>query len=358
MYYVSFTANQKPAGCMCVKEDMMFAELATKFCDNYGLKEDNKPTFYFNSQEIKSESTRTLKEHGIIQMSVIQVKTPKDFNIPAYNANTGNNAGNMGNFQMNNNQFMGSYGNPGNYGYYQPMNPAFYQGMNPMYYQFQNPINPNQVNPNQFNPNQFNPNQFNPNQVNPNQVNPNQVNTNPTNPNSGNGEFLNITFYYKGSPIQIQSTSNARFCDLYTNKFSVKAGCPQKPPSFYLNNVRIDSTETKTLKELNIFNNATIQAADDGKSSSSNSNSNDNSGFLNLFFICQGKTVNVQATSNDRMCDVSKRFCNKGGYMDKDPAFLINSKRIESSETKTLKELSINNNVRIDVVFTSEVIGA
>ena len=212
MYYVSFLANEKPAGCMCVKEDMMFAELATKFCENYGLKEDNKPTFYFNSQEIKSESTRTLKEHGIVQMSVIQVKTPNDFNIPAYNANTGNNAGNMGNFQMNNSQFMGNYVNPGYYGYYQKMNPAFYPGMNPMYYQ-------NMI-----------MNQF------------------PTNPNAGNGEFLNITFYYKGAPIQIQSTSNVRFCDLYTNKFIVKAGSPQKPPSFYLNNNRIDSTETKTLK--------------------------------------------------------------------------------------------------------------
>ena len=357
MYYVSFTANQKPAGCMCVKEDMMFAELATKFCDNYGLKEDNKPTFYFNSQQIKFESTRTLKELGIIQMSVIQVKTPKDFNIPVYNANTGNNAGNMGNFQMNNNQFMGSYGNPGNYGYYQPMNPVFYQGMNPMCYpnmimnQFQNPTNPNQVNPNQVNPNQFNPNQVNQNQVNQNQVNPN-----PTNPNSGNGEFLNITFYYKGAQIQIQSTSNVRFCDLYTNKFSVKAGIPQKPPSFYLNNVRIDSTETKTLKELNIGNNATIQAADDGKSS--NSNINDNSGFLNIIFNCQGKTVMVQATSNTRMCDVAKSFCNKGGYVDQDPTFIVNSKKIESTETKTLKELNINNQAKIEVVFTAQVIGA
>ena len=45
-------------------------------------------------------------------MYFIQVKTPNDFNIPAYNANTGNNAGNMGNFQMNNNQFMGNYVNP------------------------------------------------------------------------------------------------------------------------------------------------------------------------------------------------------------------------------------------------------
>ena len=79
-------------------------------------------------------------------------------------------------------------------------------------------------------------------------TNPNQVNPIPTNSNAGNGEFLNIIFYYKGAPIQIQSTSNVRFFDLYTNKFIVKAGSPQKPPSFYLNNNRIDSTETKTLK--------------------------------------------------------------------------------------------------------------
>ena len=58
------------------------------------------------------------------------------------------------------------------------------------------------------------------------------------------------------------------------------------------------------------------------------------------------------------MCDLAKSFCNKGGYVNKDPTFIINSKRIESTETKTLKELNINNQVRIDVVFTSEVIGA
>ena len=58
------------------------------------------------------------------------------------------------------------------------------------------------------------------------------------------------------------------------------------------------------------------------------------------------------------MCDVAKSFCNKGGYENKDPALLINSKRIESTKTKTLRELNINNQARIDVVFTSEVIGA
>ena len=343
MYYVSFLANEKPAGYMCVKEDMSFAELSTNFCKNFGLKEDNIPTFSFNSQQIKFDSNKTLKELGITNMAVITAKTPKEFTIPQNNVNAGNNAG------MNNNQFMGNFGmNPAFYqnmngyyqnmnGYYQNMNPGFYQNMNPGFYQninqFQNPTNPIPTNPIPTNPNPTNPN--------------------PTNPNAGNGEFLNITFYYKGAPIQIQSTSNVRFCDLYTNKFIVKAGSPQKPPSFYLNNNRIDSTETKTLGELNISNNAIIQAADDGKS-----NSNDNSGFLNIIFNCQGKTISVQATSNTRMCDLAKSFCNKGGYVNKDPTFIINSKRIESTETKTLKELNIINQAKIEVIFSSEVIGA
>ena len=116
---------------------------------------------------------------------------------------------------------------------------------------------------------------------------------------------------------------------MYTNKFIIKAGSPQEPPSFYLNGlIRIDSTETKTLRELNIGNNV---ASDDGKS---RSNSNDNSGILNIIFNCQGKIVEVLATANTKMCDLAKRFCIKGGYEGRDPIFIINSKKIKSTEIK------------------------
>jgi len=104
--------------------------------------------------------------------------------------------------------------------------------------------------------------------------------------NNNKGEFLNITFYFKGEPIQIQSTSNVRFCILYIIIFTVKAGNPKTLPSFYLNKVRIDSTKIKTLKELNIFNKATVQVADDSKD-------NNSSEFLNIIFNCQGKSVIV-----------------------------------------------------------------
>ena len=413
MYGVSFLANGSPAGSMWVNESMTFAQLATSFCTNFGLKEDNKPTFSFNSKDIQFESTQTLKELGISPMSVILVKTPKIFNMPAMNANNFNNAGNNGNFQMNNNQmYMGNFAM--NQGYYGNMNPGYFGNMNNQYMNYQN-MNMNMG-----------------------------QNVNNQNANNASGDFLNITFHYKGSPIQIQSTSNVRFCDLYTNKFSVKAGSPSTPPSFYLNNVRIDATETRTLRELNIFNQAIIQAVDDGKkapvSSSSNASSgsgdflnitfyykgspiqiqstsnvrfcdlyknkfivkagnpqtpptfyinnvninstetrtlrelnicnqaiiqvsdngtgNNSSGFLNIIFNCQGKTFTIQSTQDTKMCDLSVSFCNKSGFVGQIPTFIVNSRKIDSTEKKTLRELGIVNQSKIEVVFTSEVIGA
>ena len=430
-YYVSFLANGYPSGSMCACENMTFAQLATSFCNNMGLKEDNKPTFSFNSKDIASESTQTLKELGINPMCVIQVKTPKPFNMPAMNANF-NNAGNNGNFQMNNNQmYMGNFGM--NQGYYGNMNQGYYNNMNQGYYNNMN---------NQF----MNFQNMNMGQNTNNQnMNMNMgQNVNSQNVNNAGGDFLNITFYYKGSPIQIQSTSNVRFCDLYTNKFIVKAGNPQTPPSFYINNVKIDSTETKTLRELNICNQATIQAVDDGKKSPAPSSSNASSGsgdflnitfyykgspiqiqstsnvrfcdlytnkfivkagnpqtppsfyinnvkidstetktlrelnicnqatiqavdegkgnisggFLNIIFNCQGKTFTIQSTQDTKMCDLSVKFCNKAGFVGQTPTFIVNSRKIDSTEKKTLRELGIVNQSKIEVVFTSEVIGA
>ena len=141
-----------------------------------------------------------------------------------------------------------------------------------------------------------------------NSQNMNMWGQNPKNQNMNNtsSEFLDIIFYYKGAPIHVQSTSDVRFCDLYKNKFTVKAGNPPTPPSFYFKKARIDSTDTRTLKELNIDYQATIQAADDGKT-------NDNE-FLNIIFNCQGKIINLQATKDTKICDLSKKFCTKAGY--------------------------------------------
>ena len=344
LYSVSFTLNGNPAGGMYVTEDMLFAELTYSFCQNFGIKEDNKATFVFNSGEIKSDSTKRLKELGIIQMSVINVTTEKPINITVNNAFPANNAGNMGNFQMNNNQFMQNnfqnvYMNPGymNNGYNGFVNPGY---MN------------NQYMYNAYMNNGYNNMPQNVNNQNVNNQNINNQNINNQNTNNNNGNFLDIVFNYKGQPIHVQSTSDAKFCELY-QRLSNKIGNPQTPPSFSYNNQTIGANDTRKLSELSIVNQATILVLDSGSQAPSA-----NGDFLNILFNCQGRTISLQASQDTKIGDLAKRFAAKFGQPDLVPTFFMNSMSIDITKDKTLKDLNIKNQTKIDVVFTSQVIGA
>ena len=347
LYSVSFTLNGNPASSMWVNEDMLFAELAFKFCEYFGIKGDNKTTFIFNSGEIKSESTKKLKELGIVQMSVINVTTEKPVSMPVNNAFPANNAGNMGNFQMNNNQFMQNNFqnmniNPGYNGYNGFVNPG-YMNNQYMYNAFMN---------NGYNNMAQNVNNQNANNQNVNYQNVNNQNINNQNTNNSNGNFLDIVFNYKGQPIHVQSTSDAKFCELY-QKLSNKIGNPQTPPSFSYNNQTIQSTDTRKLTELSIVNQATIQVLESGSQPPSG-----NGDFLNIIFTCQGRSINFQATKDTKIHDLAKRFAAKFGQPEQVPTFFMNSMSIDINQDKTLEDLKIKNQAKIDVVFTAQVIGA
>ena len=303
LYSVSFISNGNFLSNMCVSEDMLFKELASKFCEYYGLKEDNKPTFFFNSVEIKADSTKKLKELGIFNMASIHVKTEKPFNIIV-------NIGNMGNFQMNNFGFLNMFNRFMNYG----------------------SMNMENGNMNM------------------------EQNIKNQNTNNSSEEFLDIIFHFNGGVIYAQSTKNTKFCDLY-KEFRIKANNPLLTPTFYFNNIKIESTETKTLTELNIGDKAIIKAVNEC-SINSVPNIIPDIVFWNILFICQGKYINIQATENCKMCDLIKRFKNKAGVTDREVMFILNSSRVDSTDTRTLKELHLVNLQKIEVIFPSEVIGA
>ena len=69
---VMFKLNGQFVGNMVVKEDMMFCELTYNFCQKHNLE---KPTFYYQSNPIKIDSCRTLREIEIKNMSLIEVET-------------------------------------------------------------------------------------------------------------------------------------------------------------------------------------------------------------------------------------------------------------------------------------------
>ena len=79
---------------------------------------------------------------------------------------------------------------------------------------------------------------------------------------------------------------------------------------------------------------------------------------LNICFSASGRIVNVQATRNMTFSELSKKFCVKADEKEKVPSFLLNSSMIDANDKRTLAELRIQNNQRIEVVFTSDVVGA
>jgi hypothetical protein len=171
------------------------------------------------------------------------------------------------------------------------------------------------------------------------------------NQNMNNFGFMNmiqIVFNYSGNKTTLQANINTPFSEL-SRRFCSLAGITNKYPSYFLGSRQILSNDNQTLSELHIQNNSEISVL---------LSSDENEEYLNIRFNCQGKIIDVAATKNTKFCDLNERFLIKAGFSDKDPAFIINSRKIESTDHRTLAELNINSRTKIEVVFTSQVIGA
>ena len=77
----------------------------------------------------------------------------------------------------------------------------------------------------------------------------------------------------------------------------------------------------------------------------------------NIIFQGNGKIINVQATKDLKFSELATRFKNKAATNEV-PTFFLNSFKIEENETRTLSQLGLHNNSKIEVVFQNSVIGA
>jgi len=311
-------------------DSMMFAELVYNFGQMVGLKDDNKATFTFNSQPIKADSMRKLSDIGITSNSVINVKTEKpldykpqntgNFGAPQNNsANTGTNMNNSGNMNINQNM---------------NMNQNMYAGaMNTNQNMYPGTMNMNQnMYPGTMNMNQ---NMY-PGAMNMNQnmyagaMNMNQ------NMFTGN-MFVNQNMYY-GSMNMNQNMN--MFMNQNMNNF-VNAANNQNMNNF-----------------ANVANNQNIGQNTNNQNINSASTTQGDPNSLNLIFNSQGSKIAIQAKKDARFCEVATKFANKAGVLDKEISFIIFSESVKKDCTKTLEELKLKNNNRIEVIFNAEVIGA
>ena len=80
--------------------------------------------------------------------------------------------------------------------------------------------------------------------------------------------------------------------------------------------------------------------------------------FVNVLFILNGKSINMQAKSDDLFADVALRYMQKMGIAQESPKFFFNGRELSVNAAKSLDEYKINNQSKIDVVLSSLVIGA
>ena len=271
-FTIMFNLNGNSSGNMFVKDDMMFCEVVKSFSKFIPLKEGDEAKFFFNSNEIKSDSSRKLKEIGITNMSIIEVKTKTPINNPNIQNSMGMNS-------------------------FQPMG---YMGMN----NFMGGMNE---------------------------------------------EVININFNYSGSFIPIQAKKNEPFSNI-SQKFCMKAGIRNNEfPTYFLGSRKINSNDNQTLSELHIHNYSEISVllSSEGKEE-----------FMNIIFNCNENKMVVQGTKNTKFSELSRKFCIKAGIKEDTTKYILRSKCIEFNDNSTLDQLGVCNNFRIDVILTTEIIGA
>ena len=366
---------------MPATNDMMFAELTYNFGQKVGLKEDNKVSFIFNSDQIKADSMRKLKEIGIVENSVIYVNSSKPLfyqpentensKIPQNNfIGMGMNMNNSGNMYMNQN--MNNFGNMninanmniGNMNMGPNMKSCFiiifdlnggqkvnmYVTENMMFFEvvlnFYKNLQIKKDNEVTF---IYNNRKLNPDSCKTlkeleirNMSRIEAITNKPINNplmNFGNmNESIQIVFNYKNL---IQVNKDTPFSEL-SKRFCIQAGILNKDPIYYLGSRKIESTDNQTLRQLNIQNNSEISVL---------LPSEDKEEYLNIRFNSGGKTINVQATKNTKFSDLCKRYCNIAEIQNKDPIYLFNSSAIKSNEIRTLAQLNITNESKIDVLL-------
>ena len=277
-YNIMFKLNGNNFGNMCVNEKMMFIEVVQNFNKCAQLKPENEATFSFNSNKIKPESSRTLKDLDIKENSIIEV-TAK--NIPINNAQNNqmnNNFPSMGTFQQ------GYQMSPQAGGMAQGMG-GMYQGMGGMY------------------------------------------------PAMG-GMYPAMGGMAQGMGGMAQGMGG-----MAQGMGGMAQGMGGMAQGMGGNATNTTGTSTNS-------------SGTAGKTDNIGDDIN-----WNIIFQGNGKIINVQATKDLKFSELATRFKNKAATNEV-PTFFLNSFKIEENETRTLSQLGLHNQSKIDVVFQNSVIGA
>ena len=119
---------------------------------------------------------------------------------------------------------------------------------------------------------------------------------------------------------------------------------------FFFNSKELSLFDGKSLEENQIYDNAIIQVK---------GNKTTNSETLHIIFVIKGRKYFIEGQSTDKFCDLAQKCINKAGIQPEDELkFNYLSSLIDKNDQRTIKELKLHNQSRIDVFLAHEIIKA
>ena len=400
-FNVKFKVNENLEVIESAHENMIFKELIRNFNQKVGLKDEHKASFTFNSEKIKTDSKRKLKYLGIVENSVINVKTVKPLDYkPEKPENSKNqlfsivfslNGVYAGSMWVNENMLFSEV----TFHFFKNF-PMWHKNETTFFYNLNLIKSDSTKNLKELGIKNMSKIEVKTNTPIDNSLNFNYENMNM---NKNKSSDFDIKISVNGVNVfYMHVVENMLFCEVvyhFCKNFSLK----ENEASFFFNSKEIKSDSTKKLRKLGIKNMSTIDVKtktpinypfnynygrmgmnsysymglqnyknmniDNQTLSRSNIHNNseisvlkENEEYLNVIFSFEGKKINIQATKYTKFSELSKRFCLLDEIKGKYPVYLINSKSIRPNDNDniTLDKVKIRNNMMIDVVFEGEVI--
>ena len=333
-YNIMFKLNGNNFGNMCVNEKMMFIEVVQNFNKCAQLKPENEATFSFNSNKIKPESSRTLKDLDIKENSIIEV-TAK--NIPINNAQNNqmnNNFPSMGTFQQGYQMSPQAGGMAQGMGGMAQGMGGMYQGMGGMYPAMGG--------------------------MYPAMGGMAQGMGGMAQGMGGMAQGMGGMAQGMGGMYQGMGGMYPTMGGMYPAMGGMAQGMGGMAQGMGgMAQGMGGMAQGMGGMAQGMGGNAT-NTTGTSTNSSGTAGKTDNIGDdinWNIIFQGNGKIINVQATKDLKFSELATRFKNKAATNEV-PTFFLNSFKIEENETRTLSQLGLHNQSKIDVVFQNSVIGA
>ena len=162
--------------------------------------------------------------------------------------------------------------------------------------------------------------------------------------------FITITFIKDGSNMNIQARSDMMFVEVIY-KYIGKVGISNTNEfSFLFNSNPINPSTFKSLNDLGINNGAIIRVVKGNVGQIK---------YMNICFSIIGRNVIVQGQSNMKFSELVAKFSIKADIKPEDKAtFILNSQQVNGEDPRTLSDLNLHDQSRIEVVLIKDVIGA